>query len=325
MVSGALAVAMTACAAPDPLPSWNDTQTKRDIVAFVESVSDEASTDFVPEAERIATFDNDGCLWAEQPAYFQLLFAMDRAKALAPNHPEWADQEPFKSAIAGDLKAVAAQGVPALMELVMATHAGMTADEFAGSVMLWLASERHPTLDRPYTELIYAPQLELLDYLSDHGFKVFIVSGGGADFVRVWSQNVYGIPPERVVGSRIKAKYDVVDGIPTIVKLPEVDLIDDKEGKPVGIHQHIGRRPIFAGGNSDGDLAMFEYTAAGDGPRFCLLVHHTDADREWAYDRESHVGKLDKALDAAEEQGWAVVDMARDWNVVFAPVAATAE
>ncbi|MEM7682387.1 MAG: HAD family hydrolase [Planctomycetota bacterium] len=319
------AVLLAACSASDPLPSWNDTDTKRAIVAFVESVSDESSPDFVPKPERIATFDNDGCLWAEQPAYFQLLFAMDRVKALAPNHPGWADREPYKSAIAGDLKAVAAQGTPALMELVMASHADMTAEEFAGSVALWLASARHPTLDRPYTELVYQPQLELLDYLRDHGFKTFIVSGGGVDFVRVWAEAVYGIPPEQVVGSRIKAEYAEQDGQAAIVKLPEVDLINDKAGKPVGIHQHIGRRPVFAAGNSDGDLQMLQYTAAGDGPRFCLIVHHTDAEREWAYDRDSHIGKLDAALDQAHAKGWTVVDMATDWNVVFPPSAVGVE
>ncbi|MEM0915045.1 MAG: HAD family hydrolase [Planctomycetota bacterium] len=310
-------LAIAPLAAADPLPSWNDTEPKAAIVAFVESVTDEGADTFVPVAERIAVFDNDGCLWAEQPVYFQLLFAIDRVKAMADDHPEWQDEEPFKSAIAGDMQGLAAGGKEGLAKLLTASHANLTVDEFQADVADWLATARHPTLDRPYNELLYQPQLELLDYLRANGFKTFIVSGGGVDFVRVFSEDAYGIPPEQVVGTRLDAKLEIRDGKPVIVKLPAISLVDDKEGKPVGIHQHIGRRPIFAAGNSDGDLQMLQYTSAGDGPSFGLLIHHTDADREFAYDRDSHIGKLDQALDAAPDYGWTVVDMADDWAVVF--------
>ena len=303
--------------AADPLPSWNEGTAKKSIVEFVATVTKESSPDFVPESERMAVFDNDGTLWSEQPAYFQLLFAIDRAKALAPKHPEWKTKQPFKAAIEGDMKALAASGQEGLLELVMATHAGNTPEEFQKIVRDWLATARHPRFKRAYTELVYQPMLELLAYLRANGFKTWIVSGGGIEFVRAWSEPVYGIPPEQVVGSSIKTKYELRDGEPVLVRLPEIDFIDDKAGKPAGIHKFIGRRPIAAFGNSDGDLQMLQWTAAGDGARLMVLIHHTDAEREWAYDRQSHVGKLDKGLDEARAEGWTVVDMKRDWKHVF--------
>ena len=304
-------------AAADPLPSWNDGASKRAITEFVAGVTGEGSKTYVPPPARIAVFDNDGTLWSEQPAYFQLLFALDRVKALAPKHPEWKTEQPFRAALEGDMEALAASGVKGIVELVMATHAGNTTDEFQRIVREWVTTARHPRFQRPYTDLVYQPMLELLSYLRANGFKTFIVSGGGIEFMRPWTEEVYGIPPEQVVGSSIRTKFEMRDGGPVIVRLPEVDFIDDKAGKPVGIHKFIGRRPLAAFGNSDGDLQMLQWTAAGDGPRFCLLVRHTDAQREWAYDRTSHVGRLDKALDEAKAGGWTVVDMKKDWKRVF--------
>jgi len=303
--------------AQDALPSWRDTGPKKAIVAFVEKVTKEGSADFVPVPERIAVFDNDGTLWAEQPMYFQGLFAFDRVKELAPEHPEWKGKEPFASLLKGDMKGVAATGEKGLLSLVAATHAGMTTDDFSKAVLNWLASAKHPKTGRPYTEMIYQPMLELLAYLRAHGFKTFIVSGGGIEFMRPWVGKVYGIPPEQVVGSSGKLKLETREGKLVLVKLPEIELIDDKEGKPVGIQSHIGRRPVMAFGNSDGDLQMLQWTTQGEGARFALLVHHTDADREWAYDRKSHVGQLDKAWDEAVAKGWTVVDMKEDWGSVF--------
>jgi hypothetical protein len=303
--------------AEDPLPSWNDTPTKKTIVAFVERVTTEGGPDFVPVPERIATFDNDGTLWAEQPMYFQFFFVSDRVKAMAPDHPEWKKQEPFASLLKGDMKGVAATGEKGLMSMLAATHAGMTTEQFTKNVTDWIATAKHPTTGRLYTEMVYQPMLELLAYLRSHGFKTFIVSGGGIEFMRPWTEKIYGIPPEQVVGSSGKLKLEMRDGKPVLVKLPQVDLIDDKEGKPVGIQAHIGRRPVMAFGNSDGDLQMLEWTTAGSGPRFGLLVHHTDAEREWAYDRKSSVGRLDKALDAAPAKGWTVVDMKNDWKTIY--------
>ena len=307
----------SAHAADDPLPSWNDTGPKKAIVAFVNKVTQAGSDDFVPAPERIAVFDNDGTLWAEQPMYFQLAFALDRVKALAPQHPEWKTEEPFASILKGDLKDLAASGDKGLMQLIGATHAGMATDEFSKIVSDWIATARHPTTGRLYTEMVYQPMLELLAYLRANGFKTFIVSGGGIDFIRPWAERVYGIPPEQVVGSSEKLKFEFRGGEPVLLKLPAVDLIDDKEGKPIGIQMHIGRRPIFAFGNSDGDQQMLEWTAAGTGARFMGLVHHTDAAREWAYDRQSHFGKLDKALDEATAKGWTVVSMKDDWKTIF--------
>ena len=303
--------------AADPLPSWNDGAAKKSIIAFVAKVTKEGSPDFVPPAERIATFDNDGTLWAEQPMYFQFLFALDRVKALAPQHPEWKDKEPFASLLKGDVKGALAGGERAMLEIVMATHAGMTTEEFEKIVQGLDRHREASVTKRPYTEMVYQPMLELLAYLRANGFKTFIVSGGGIEFMRPWTEKVYGIPPEQVVGSSIKTKFEMRDGKPVLVRLPELNFIDDKAGKPVGIHQHIGRRPIAAFGNSDGDLQMLQWTTAGNGPRFCLFVHHTDAEREWAYDRKSPVGRLDKALDEAQAKGWTVVDMKKDWKTIY--------
>jgi phosphoglycolate phosphatase-like HAD superfamily hydrolase len=301
----------------DPLPSWNEGPVKRSILAFVEKVTKPGSPDFVPPAERIATFDNDGTLWGEQPLYFQFLFAIDRVKALAPEHPEWKDEEPFAALLRGDLAAALAGGEHAIVELMLSTHAGMTTEEFQELVQEWLATAKHPNTGRPFTEMVYRPMLELLAHLRARGFKTFIVSGGGIEFMRVFAEQVYGIPPEQVIGSSGKAKFELRDGKPVLAKLPQVDFIDDKEGKPVAIQQHIGRRPIAAFGNSDGDLQMLQWTAAGPGPRFCLLVRHTDGEREWAYDRASSIGRLDKGLDEAAARGWTVVSMKDDWKQVF--------
>jgi len=301
----------------DPLPSWNDGSVKKAVVDFVARVTTEGGPDFVAPAERIATFDNDGTLWAEQPIYFQFQFAMDRVKALAPQHPEWKKKQPFKALLEGDKKTFAAGGEKALLEVLAVSHTGMTTEEFDTIVKDWLATAKHPRFKRPYTELVYQPMLQLLDYLRANGFKTFIVSGGGVEFMRAWVEEVYGIPPEQVVGSMGKQKFELRDGKPVIVKLPAVDFIDDKEGKPIGIQKFIGRRPIFTFGNSDGDQQMLQWTAAGEGPRFMGLVHHTDAEREWAYDRTSPIGKLDKALDEANTKGWTIVDMKHDWKRIF--------
>ena len=301
----------------DPLPSWNDGPSKSAITGFVSRVTREGGPDFVPAAERIATFDNDGTLWAEQPIYFQFAFALDRVKALAPKHPEWRTRQPFKGVLENDQKAVAAAGERGLLEMLTATHVGNTTDEFAAVVRDWTASARHPGSGRLYTEMVYQPMLELLAYLRTNGFKTFIVSGGGVEFMRPWVERVYGIPPEQVVGSRAKVQYDPRGGKPVLLRLAEIDHVDDKAGKPVGIHQMIGRRPLAAFGNSDGDFEMLEWTTSAPGPRFGLIVHHTDADREWAYDRSSHVGQLARALDEAPARGWTVVDMKRDWKTIY--------
>ena len=313
-----IAVAASAVRAEGALPSWSDADARRAIIAFVDRVTTRGSPDYVPPAERIAVFDNDGTLWSEQPTYVQLAFALDRVKALAPQRPEWRDQQPFKAALEGDMQALAESGEHGLLELVMATHAGSTTDEFATIVKDWLATARHPKYGRPYTELVYQPMLELLAYLRANGFKTFIVSGGGVEFMRPWTERVYGVPPEQVVGSSIETKHEVRDGKPVLVRLPQIDFIDDKAGKPVGIHRHIGRRPILAFGNSDGDFEMLEWTASGAGARLGLIVHHDDGDREYAYDRKSAVGRLDRALDEAAQRGWVVVSMKDDWNRVFA-------
>jgi phosphoglycolate phosphatase-like HAD superfamily hydrolase len=303
--------------AADPLSSWSDGPTKQSIMAFVAKVTTVGSSDFVPAPERIAVFDNDGTLWSEQPMYFQLFFALDRVKALAPQHPEWETAEPFASLLKGDVQAALSGGEKAILDIVMATHAGMTTTEFEQIVTDWVAAARHPKTGKPFTEMVYQPMLELLAYLRENGFKTFIVSGGGIEFMRPWTEAVYGIPPEQVVGSSIKTTFEMREDGPVLVRLPEIDFIDDKAGKPVGIHSHIGRRPIAAFGNSDGDLQMLQWTAAGQGTRLVLLVHHTDAEREWAYDRKSHIGRLDVAIDEARQKGWTVVDMKRDWNVIY--------
>jgi phosphoserine phosphatase len=315
-----LALASSAAPAADPLASWDEGASKKSIIDFVARVTTPGSAEFVPAPERIAVFDNDGTLWAEQPAYFQLLFALDRVKALASQHPEWKGKQPFKSALEGDMKALAASGEKGLLTLVMATHAGMTPEEFRQTARDWLATARHPKFKRPYTGLVYQPMLELLAYLRANGFKTFIVSGGGIEFVRAWSEEVYGIPPEQVVGSSIKTRYVVRDGAPALVRQPAVNFIDDKAGKPVGILQHIGRRPIAAFGNSDGDFEMLEWVTAGPGARLGLIVRHDDAEREFAYDRKSHVGRLARGLDEGPRRGWTIVSMKKDWKQVFSSV-----
>jgi phosphoglycolate phosphatase-like HAD superfamily hydrolase len=305
----------------DPLPSWNDGSAKSAIVEFVERVTAEGGPEFVPVEQRIATFDNDGTLWAERPIYFQFAFAMDRVKAQAPEHPEWRDTQPFKAVLEGDLKALAGSGEKGLLEILAATHTGMTTEEFSAIVADWVATARHPRFERPYTELAYQPMLELLGYLRAEGFKTFIVSGGGVEFMRVFAERVYGVPPEQVVGSSGVVKFELgAGGKPVLRKEAKVEFVDDGPGKPVGIDRFIGRRPLMAFGNSDGDLQMLQWTTAGDGPRFGLIVHHTDGAREWAYDRESHIGKLDKALDAAGLAGWVVVSMKDDWKTIFAEI-----
>jgi phosphoserine phosphatase len=306
-----------ATAAVDPLPSWTDGASKRAVITFVTQVTTPQSPDFVAADERIAVFDNDGTLWSEKPVYFQLLFAIDRIRMLAPQHPEWKTTQPFKAVLDNDMDALADSGEHGLLELVMASHAGMTTTEFEQIVQAWLETARHPRFKRPFTELVYQPMLELLNYLRANGFKTFIVSGGGIEFMRPWVAAVYGIPPEQVIGSSIKVKFEMRNDGPVLVRLPEIDFIDDKAGKPVGMHKFIGRRPIAAFGNSDGDLQMLQWTSAGAGPRFGMIIHHTDAEREWAYDRKSHVGKLDKALDESADRGWIVVDMQRDWKTIF--------
>jgi phosphoserine phosphatase len=303
--------------AADPLPSWNDTAPKQSIVAFVEKVSKEGTPDFVPPAERIAVFDNDGTLWAEQPMYFQLFFAIERIKALAPQHPEWKEKEPFASLLRGDVKAALAGGEHALVQIVMATHAGLTTEEFEKVVSDWITTAKHPTTGKLYTEMVYQPMLELLTYLRANNFKTFIVSGGGIEFMRPWAEKMYGIPPEQVIGSSIKTKFELRDGTPVLARLPELNFIDDKEGKPVAIQQHIGRRPIMAFGNSDGDFQMLEWTTTGKGPRFALIVHHDDAQREYAYDKGSHIGKLEKGLDEAPQRGWSIISMKNDWKNIY--------
>jgi phosphoglycolate phosphatase-like HAD superfamily hydrolase len=312
-----LGAGLPALAQTDPLPSWNDGPAKQSVVKFVRTVTETGSPQHVAPAARIAVFDNDGTLWSEQPMYFQGLFAFDRVRALAPKHPEWKTRQPFKGILENDMKAVAAASEKGLMEVVAVTHAGMTTDEFAQSVRAWLTQARHPRLQRPYTELVYQPMLELLAYLRANGFKTYIVSGGGADFMRVFAEEVYGIPPEQVVGSVGETKLEVRNGKPVLLKLPKLNLVDDKAGKPVGIHRFIGRRPILAFGNSDGDHQMLQWTAAGEGARFMGIVRHTDAEREWAYDRQSSIGRLDKALDEAVQKGWTVVDMKQDWKIVY--------
>lgn len=303
--------------ASDPLPSWNDSASKKAIMTFVANATTEGGPGYVAPSDRIATFDNDGTLWGEQPFYFQLAFALDRVKALSNEHPEWKDKEPFASVLKGNIQGVLAGGERALLELVMATHAGMTTDEFSDIVKGWLATAQHPKTKRAYTKMVYQPMLELLDYLRANGFKTYIVSGGGIEFMRPWTEEVYGVPPEQVIGSSIKTMFAVVDAKPVLTRLPELNFIDDKEGKPVAINQHIGRRPIAAFGNSDGDLQMLQWTCDGRPKAFCLYVRHTDGEREWEYDRKSHIGKLDKGMDEATQKGWTIVDMKAEWKVVF--------
>jgi len=313
IVVGMLAATVSA----DPLSSWNEGQTKQAIIKFVQEVTNKSSPKYVSPEQRIATFDNDGTLWCEQPMYFQGFFTVDRVKALAPQHPDWKEKRPFKAVLENDMKALAASGEKGAMEIIMTTHAGMTTEEFEKIVKDWFAAAKHPRFNRAFTDLVYQPMLELLAYLRENGFKTYIVSGGGVEFMRPWTEKVYGVPPEQVVGSSIKLELEMRDGKPVLMRLPEIDFIDDGPGKPVGIQKFIGRRPIAAFGNSDGDHQMLQWTAAGKGLGFMLLVHHTDAEREWAYDRQSPIGRLDKALDEAQRRGWTVVDMKKDWKRVF--------
>jgi hypothetical protein len=319
MVAVALTVlSIGVASAADPLPAWNDGASKTAIFDFVGKVTRKGSAEYVPPAERIATFDNDGTLWAEQPMYFQLIFALDRVKALAPQHPEWKDKEPFASLLKGDVQGALAGGDKAIVEIIMATHAGMTTTEFEKIVKDWIATAKHPKTGKRFTQMVYQPMLELLRYLRANGFKTFIVSGGGIEFMRPWTGKVYGIPPEQVVGSSIKTRYEMRDGKPVLIRLAEVDFIDDKAGKPVGINSHIGRRPIAAFGNSDGDREMLEWTQAGGGARLMMLVHHDDAAREWAYGAESKIGTFSDSLMAeANKSKWHVISMKNDWKVVF--------
>jgi phosphoserine phosphatase len=314
--AGVAAAFGTGATRPDPLPSWNAGPARSALVTFVERVTVAGSPEFIAPAERIAVFDNDGTLWAEQPAYFQLLFAIDRVRALAPQHPEWKTEEPFASVLKGDV-AAALSGDHAVMELLAASHAGISTDTFQASVEDWLKTARHPTSHRPYTEMVYQPMLEVLNYLRANGFKTFIVSGGGVEFLRPLAEEVYDIPPEQVVGSSVVATFDTSTYTPQLIKQPKVEFVDDGPGKPAGINRFIGRRPVAAFGNSDGDLQMLQWTAAGAGARFCLIVHHTDAAREWAYDRTSKIGRLDKGLDEAQARGWIVLDMKTEWRTVF--------
>ncbi|MEZ5565007.1 MAG: HAD family hydrolase [Gammaproteobacteria bacterium] len=317
----ALATVLPAVAATstDPLASWNDGATKHAMISFVEKVSDPSSKDFVPPQKRIAVFDNDGTLWVEQPMYTQVAFALDRVKALAPDHPEWLQNPALKAAIEGNTTALLASGYDGILELMAVTHAGTTPAVFEKIVTDWIATAEHPRFKRKYTDLAYQPMLELLHYMRANGFSTYIVSGGGVEFMRPWAQQVYGIPPQNVVGSSLKTRFEIIDGKPTLVRLPELGFINDEGGKPVGINLHIGQRPIAAFGNSDGDLQMLQWTTAGDGPRLGAIVRHTDAAREYSYDRKSSVGTLDKALDAAPANGWVVIDMQKDWKTVFPP------
>jgi phosphoserine phosphatase len=301
----------------DPLPSWCEGPSKASILQWVEAVTTEGGADFVPPLDRIAVFDNDGTLWSEKPFYFQLAFALDRVKALAPQHLEWQEQPTLRAVLEDDIEGFLSGGMQAILDVLVVTHGGNTTEEFEQIVLDWIASARHPKTGRPYTEMVYQPMLELLDFLRANDFRTYIVSGGGIEFMRAWVEDVYGIPPEQVIGSSIETKFEMREDGPVLVRIPKVDFVDDHEGKPVGIHKFIGRRPILAFGNSDGDHQMLQWTAAGDGARFMGLVHHTDAGREWAYDRDSPVGGLDKALDEAYARGWTVVDIKRDWQVVY--------
>lgn len=301
----------------DPLPSWNETSTKKEIIAYVDAVTDKNNPSFIPIADRIGTFDNDGNLWSEQPAYFQLFFAIDRVKAMAPDHPEWKNEQPFRAVLENDMEELAKQGEHGLLQLVMATHSGNTTVEFEKDVQEWIKTAKHPTKNVTYDQLVYQPMLELLQYLRANDFKTYVVSGGGVDFMRAFITEIYGIPEEQIIGSRIKTEFDYNDGNPVIKRLPAIDFINDKEGKPLNIQKIIGKKPVFASGNSDGDLQMMQWAASNKYKSFMLYVHHTDGEREWAYDRESHIGKLDKGLDQAVKDGWTVIDMKKDWKVIY--------
>lgn len=313
-------LAMAAAIGPawaQDLPSWNEGPVKDAIIDFVTAATTEGGPGWVEPEDRIATFDNDGTLWTEHPVYFQFMFVSDRIRHLAPRHPEWKLQPPFKGILEGDTKAVAASGEHGVTELMAVTHAWMTAEAFEEIVSEWISTARHPRFDRPYDSLIYQPMVELMDYLRDNGFQTWIVSGGGADFMRPWADDAYGIPPQQIIGSQIAEDYQIIEGKPQFMRKPQVFFVDDGPGKPVGIHRHIGKRPVMAFGNSDGDYQMLEYTTSGDGPSLAMIVHHTDGDREYAYDRDTHIGRLDKAMTDAPAKGWHLIDMARDWSTIY--------
>ena len=301
----------------DPLPSWNEGQTKKTIISFVETVTNESNPDYIKPADRIAVFDNDGTLWSEQPYYFQLQFALDRVKTLAPEHPEWKKNPVLQAVISDDMAKVLSFGEKGLLEIVALSHSGITTDEFSDAVLTWINTAKHPKTGKLYKEMVYQPMIEVSEYFRANGFKTYIVSGGGVDFMRPWTQEVYGVPAEQVVGSSMKVAFEIRDGKPVLVKLPEINFIDDKEGKPVGIHQYIGKKPVAAFGNSDGDLQMLQYTASNNLKSLCVYIHHTDSVREWAYDRNSHIGKLDAGLDEASAKNWTVADMKSDWRNIY--------
>ena len=311
------AVEIASAKDPGPLASWNDVESKEAIISFVEAIVGPSSSHFIPESERIATFDNDGTLWSEQPVYFQLAFAMDRVRAMAPQHPEWKKIQPFKAILEGDMETALAGGEQAILELVMATHADITTEAFTEIVRNWVRTARHPRTKQAYTQMVYQPMLEVLEYLRANGFKTYIVSGGGIEFMRVFSEEVYGIPPEQVIGSSIKTKFEMIDGKPVFVRMPKLSFLNDKGEKPVAINHHIGRRPIAAFGNSDGDLQMLQWSDSGENLSLQVYIHHTDNKREWAYDRKSSIGRLDKGLDEADAKDWIVVDMKKDWAVIY--------
>ncbi|WP_138469316.1 HAD family phosphatase [Poseidonocella sp. HB161398] len=319
LLSGLAAAALLAAgqAHADPLPSWNAGGAKSRIIDFVERVTDPGSEDYLPEAARIATFDNDGTLWAEQPVYFQFLFAIDRLKQMAAEDPSVAGSDVLKAAVAGDLETVAASGMDGLLEIIGTTHSGLPVEAFIAEARDWLATSTHPGTGMAYDAMVYQPMLELLAYLRDEGFRTYIASGGGLHFIRAFAEEAYNIPPEQVIGTTGKASYEIVEGLPTVMKDPGIFFIDDKEGKPLAIEARIGRRPVFAAGNSDGDFAMLDWTTSGEGPRFGLIVHHTDAQREYAYDRDSHIGQLARGLDEGPGKGWLIVDMAADWARIW--------
>jgi hypothetical protein len=310
---------LSTAAIADPLPAWREGPTKAALIRFVEQTTREGSPDFVPLADRIAVFDNDGTLWCEQPIYFQGYYAFERVRELAPQHPEWATTEPFASVLKGDYAAVLKSGEQGIFNLLATTHAGLTIEEFTASVRTWIATARHPTTGRLLTEMAYQPMLEALAYLRAHGYRTYIVSGGGIEFIRAWAETVYGIPPEQVIGSIGGLQFELREGKGVLLKTPKVEFVNDHDGKAVGIQRHIGRRPIIAFGNADGDLEMLQLTTTGSGARLGLVIHHTDAEREWAYDRTSSIGRLNKVLDEAALRGWTVVSMKDDWQTIFAP------
>lgn len=305
------------CAAEEILPSWNDGAARDAIIDFVECSTKDGCTKYIEPEDRIAVFDNDGTLWSEQPVYFQLMFAIDRVKEMAKDHPEWKSEQPFQAVLENDIKALKSSGQEGLMKIIAVTHAGMSTDEFAEIVHNWIATAKHPQKNKLYKEMVFQPMLELLQYLRENGFRTYIFSGGGIEFMRVFAEDVYGIPPEQVIGSSIVTKYELHDGVPVLIRQPKIDFIDDKEGKPISINKFLGKRPVAAFGNSDGDLQMLQWTTAGKGSRFGLIVHHTDSEREWAYDRESPIGQLDKAFTEAKAKGWTIVDMKQDWKSIY--------